>query len=438
MVIQLFQTFPNNLFSIRGYAMNRRPPLTIWILAAATAICPDPVCGQAPPGPWTQFRGPSGLGISADKDLPTTWSPQENMVWKKEMPGPGSSSPILLGKQLFLTCYTGKGELLKRRVLCLDLDGNILWNKEVKSNLPEQERIRDDHGYATSTPVASADQLFVFFGKSGVHALDHKGNHQWQADVGGKLSDWGSASSPILYKDLVIVNASVESDSLVALDRTNGNEKWRAKGIRESWNTPILVRTPDGKSELIVAILGKVLGFDPDSGEELWSCETAIPWYMAPSLVAHDGIVYAIGGRNPGGALAVRTGGRGDVTKSHRLWTIRKGSNVSSPIIFEGHLYWLNDNQETAYCAEAKSGKIIYEERLPRAGQFYPSPILANGKIFCLSRSGSTFVLAAKPAFDHLATNELNDRSPFNASPAVGGGRLYLRSDRYLYCLGKK
>ena len=153
--------------------------------------------------------------------------------------------------------------------------------------------------------------------------------------------------------------------------------------------------------------------------------------------MAQDGVVYCIGGRS-GGSLAVRAGGRGDVTESHRIWIGRKGSNVSSPLLYEGHLYWMNDNQGTAFCAEAKTGEIVYEQRIEGADQIYASPVLSEGKLFYVSRTGRSFVVAAKPTYELLAKNAPLERSIFNASPAVADNRLFLRSDRYLYCLGQK
>jgi hypothetical protein len=294
-----------------------------------------------------------------------------------------------------------------------------------------------DHGYASSTPFADPDRLYVFLGKSGVFAFSHDGKVLWQADVGSQIHGWGSASSPVLWQDLLIINAAVESDSLVALNKQTGKEVWRAGGMKESWNTPILVPVDGRKQELVVAIAGKVLGFDPATGELLWSCATGIGWYMVPSLVNDKEMVYCIGGRS-GGGLAVRAGGRGDVTQSRRVWTISKGSNVSSPIFHEGHLYWLHENTGVAYCAEAATGRIVYEGRIAGAGQFYASPILADGRLYCVSRRGGVFVLAAKPQFELVASNDMGDRSSFDASPAVDGSRLLIRSDKSLYCLGTK
>jgi outer membrane protein assembly factor BamB len=280
--------------------------------------------------------------------------------------------------------------------------------------------------------------VYVFFGKTGVFAFTHEGKQVWQANVGSELNGWGSANSLSLHGDLVLVNASIESTALVALDRKTGKEVWRAKGVRESWNMPMVVEA-GGKSEVVVATFGSVMAFDPRDGSPLWTCRTDIPWYMVPSVVAHDGIVYCIGGRNGGGALAVRAGGKGNVTEQNRLWKINKGSNVSSPIYHNGRLYWMNDVLGVAYCADAKSGTMVYEERIPRAQQVYASPVLAGGKIYYTARDGRTFVVPAAPEFKLLATNELGSRGEtFNASPAVADGRLLIRSDRYLYCIGTK
>jgi hypothetical protein len=394
---------------------------------------------------WPQFRGPGGHGTSAEVGLPISWSPDENVVWKTPLPGPGASSPILVQKHIYLTCYTGYrpgGEniaALKRHLVCLDRQsGKILWQNETVADQPEEPKNREDHGYATSTPACDGQRIYVFYGKTGVLAFDLKGKELWRADVGEGTNGWGSATSPILHKELVIVNASVESESLVALNRKTGREVWRAGGIKESWNTPILAANPAGKTELVVAIFQQVLGFDPDTGKKLWSAKTDINWYMAPSLVAQGGVVYSVGGRGSGGALAVKLGGSGDVTATHRLWTLQKGSNVTSPVFHQGHLYWMHENLGIAYCADAKTGKVVYEERVQGAGQVYASPVLADGKLFYFSRSGRGLVVEAKPEYKLLGQNEIEPRGAFNSSPAVGDGRLYLRSDKYLYCLGKK
>lgn len=395
---------------------------------------------------WPSFRGPGAMGVSESTGLPLTWSESESLLWKVQLPGAGASTPIVLGNRIYLTCYTGylvpgetDGSLdqLQRHLLCLNRDdGQLIWKQSVKAKLPEEERIRD-HGYAANSPAADEQMVCAFFGKSGVHAYDHSGRLLWQADVGSGTSGWGTAASPVFYQDLVFINASVESGSLIALDRRTGRERWRASGIKESWNTPLIVRNEAGQDELVVTIHGKVLSLDPRSGESLWSCDTEITWYMVPSVVASGGVVYVLGGRSGNAALAVRAGGRGDVTDTHRLWTSRNGSNVTSPIFHDGHLYWMHESLGIAYCAEAETGKLVYEERMNRVGQIYASALMADGRLYYLDRSGRMSVLPAAPRFELLATNELRDGTQFNASPAVTGDRLLLRSDRYLYCLGK-
>ncbi|HVJ83133.1 MAG TPA: PQQ-binding-like beta-propeller repeat protein, partial [Planctomycetia bacterium] len=280
--------------------------------------------------------------------------------------------------------------------------------------------------------------IYVAFGKAGVFAFDRDGKKLWRADIGDGLNGWGSAVSPVLHGDLVIVNASVESRSVIALDRKTGKEVWRAGDIREAWNVPTLVPLPQGKAELVVPMLGQVVGLDPDSGEKLWTCQNDIKWYIVPSVVADKGVLWSIGGRSGTAAAAIRAGGRGDVTADRRLWIGAKGSNVSSPIHHHGKLYWVNDSSGVAGCADAETGKLLYEERLPRGGQFYASAVMAGDKIYYLSRTGKTFVVAAKPEFELLATNDLGERGMFNASPAIVAGRLYIRSDKFLYCIGGK
>lgn len=395
---------------------------------------------------WPAFRGASAQGVGLSSGVPTEWSKEKGLVWKVELPGAGASSPVTMGEHIYLTCYTGyfvpgddSGSTadLKRHLLCFDrASGRQLWDQAMKAALPEEERIRD-HGYAASTPAADEQGVVCFFGKSGVFAFDHQGKQVWQADVGSGTNGWGSSASPVLYRDMVFINASVESESLVALDRRSGKVRWKVEGIKEAWNTPIIVQAKTAKPQLIMARQGKVLSFNPLDGTELWNCDTDINWYMVPSIVEHDGIVYVLGGRSGTSSLAVRIDGHGDVTKTHRLWTSLKGSNVSSPIVHAGHLYWVNDSQGIAYCARLQTGEVVYEQRLNRADQVYASALLADGKLYYVTRDGRTFVIAAKPEFEQIAVNDLRDGGIFNASPALDGQRLLIRSDKYLYAVGK-
>jgi len=396
---------------------------------------------------WTRLRGPGASGISDDTGLPIHWSATENVVWKTALPGKGGSSPITLKGKIFLTAYTGYGldrgnpgsqEDLTHHVLCFNrADGKIIWDKTSKALVPEQEYNKghiDLHGYASATPVTDGESLFVFFGRSGVRALDLDGNLLWHVVVGSNVNGWGSAASPILFDDLVIVNASIESESLVALNKKTGKEVWRATGIRESWSTPLVVDLPDGKRELVLSMHSKVVGFEPATGKRLWQCD-GVPDYVVPMTVADKGVVYITGGRSST-TLAVRAGGRGDVTETHRLWTLNKGCKVPSPLIHDGLLYWVS-NLDTAACIKADTGEVIYHQRLPKRGAFYGSAVMAEGRLYAVSKLRGTVVLAVGKEFKQLARNDLGDRSIFNATPVISDGCLLLRSDRFLYCIGK-
>lgn len=409
--------------------------MALTVLAGATSRGDD----------WTQFRGPGGLGISPEKGIPTKWSAKENIAWKAELPGPGASCPITLGDRVFITCYSGyglepaKGEQqdLVRHLLCLKrADGDVIWHKKFEPTLPEHKYQGEGsyHGYAASTPATDGERLYVFFGKAGVFCFDLDGKQQWRADVGDRTSGWGSGCSPLLYKDLVIINASVESGSLVALNKSTGDEVWRTKGIGSAWNTPVLVPAKE-RTELIVSIQNHVVSLSPDSGKELWRAE-GVHRYVCPSVVFHEDIVYAIGGGHT--SLAVRTGGSGDVSKSHGVWRLNKGANVSSPVYYKGHLYWTRDGS-TACCQNPATGELVYEERLPGAGRIWSSPVLADGKLYYVSQHKGTFVVTASPKYELLAHNEIEgDDSRTNASPIVSNGQLLIRTDRNLYCIGKK
>jgi outer membrane protein assembly factor BamB len=191
---------------------------------------------------------------------------------------------------------------------------------------------------------------------------------------------------------------------------------------------------PGGKPELVLSFPNEVRGLDPDTGKELWKCEGIKEFYLCPTVASKDGLVYAIGARAHN-ALAVKAGGTGDVTKTNLLWTKRVGSNVTSPTVYEDHVYWVDD-EGTAYCLKARDGEQVYRERL--RGEVYASVTIADGKVYVVSKKDGTFVLAAGPKFERLAHNSLSDESTFNASPAVSQGQLFLRSDKCLYCIGKK
>jgi len=402
---------------------------------------------------WPRFRGPDGAGVSDEKGLPMIWSATENIVWKTPLPGFGSSSPITHGEKIFLTYYSGyaldqeapgnKNELLLH-TLCLDrTTGKILWEKSIEPTLPETEydgRI-NLHGYASATPVTDGEALYVFTGKSGVLKYSLDGKQLWRVSVGTEINqrNWGSGASPILYKNLVIVNASCESQSVRALEKSTGEEVWRVDGIADSWSTPLVVRTADGRDDLVVIERLKVLGLDPATGQQLWYLEKPSD-YVCPSVIAHNDVVYVINSRGNAMLFAIRTGGRGDIADTHVLWKKdRWTTRVSTPIYHDGYLYAM-DFRGQAHCLKADTGEEVYQERLTIGGtgdKIYASLVAADGKLYGVTRMDGTVVLALEPKFQELARNHLGDESIFNATPAIDDGQLLLRSDKALYCIGK-
>lgn len=389
---------------------------------------------------WAGFRGPKGSGVATDANVPVTWSASENMIWKADLPGYGTSSPVVAGEKLFLTCYSGYGQGLEsgsidslmRHVVCIDRGtGDILWNKSLQPEGDDESYsgFLALHGYASSTPVTDGQNVFVFFGSSGLYAFDLAGEQLWHASAGDGTHDWGSAASPVLYGDLVIVNAAVESGALVAFDKSSGTEAWRLDGLSRTWGTPVICEV-DGRHELVLSMEGEIIGVDPASGRKLWDTE-GVHDYICSSVVVHDGVVYAIGARK-GEAVAVRAG---DVTGDREVWRKGVGSNVTSPVYMAGRLHWVTD-QGIVYCLDAKTGDEIYRDRLASSGRVYASVIAVGDKLYAVSREAGTFVIAGGGEFKQLAHNELADTSVFNASPIVFADRLYLRSDRALYCLG--
>jgi outer membrane protein assembly factor BamB len=411
------------------------------------ALCPA-ATAQVLSSSWPQFRGPGSLGISHERGVVIEWSKDRNVAWKVAIPGPGTSSPIVCGDRVFVTCYSGYGlqkgggevKDLRRHVFCFDrTTGAQRWERVVEPKLPECEFTGPivQHGYATSTPVTDGERVYVFFGRTGVLAFDLDGNPLWHVEVGKSLNGWGSGASPVVYKELVIVNASVESERLVALDRRTGKEVWRVKGIGDCWTTPIRVDVPGGKTELVLSTAEATFGIDPDSGEKLWRCEGLATNQAGSTPVTRNGIVYLTGASVNGKRtmMAVRAGGRGDVSQTHVVWTQKAGGGLASPLLVGDHLYFIAGS---VWCLRADTGKIVYFERLYDAKQEYASPIAVNDKVIAFTRRDGAFVLGTGAKLEQLAHNDLGDASDFSGTPAVSNGSLFVRSNRFLYCIGDR
>jgi outer membrane protein assembly factor BamB len=300
-----------------------------------------------------------------------------------------------------------------------------------------------EHGYASNTPVTDGERVYCFFGKSGVIAIDLEGKQLWRTSVGKESSNrrWGSAASLILYKDAVIVNAAEESQSIRALNKKTGKEIWQAPGtaLELAYGTPAIVMLKNHQAELVVAAPSELWGLNPDTGKLQWYVEHLLTGNICPSIIADGETVFVFGGFRSAGSFSVRAGGKGDITKSNLLWSSRHSSYVATPVLHDHHLYWIDDRGQ-AFCVSAKTGEQVYRERvtgLESGGRpVYASPVVAGGKIYVPTRWNGVLVLPAQPEFKVLARNRFaDDDSDFNATPAISSGQLFLRSNRFLYCV---
>lgn len=386
---------------------------------------------------WPAFRGPGGNGVCAETTLPLHWGPKDNIAWTAPLPGPGASSPVVWGDQVFVTCFTGKAaKEIVRHVFCFDRrTGEKRWQRDFPAPLPENDYSNQvsQHGLATSTPTTDGQRLYLFFGRGGVHALDMHGKSLWHADVGDTISVFGSGASPLLLGDMLIINACFESRHLMAFDKATGKVLWKTDLDGMCWSTPVAVDV-NGKKEIVLNVGAGLYGFDAEKGTGLWSVDI-MATYNSATPVVRDGVVYVMNqGMGEKEFLAVRAGGRGDVTGSHVLWTQTKvGASYCSPLLSGDRLYCLSGQ---AVALRASDGKILVKKSLDGLQNQYSSPILAGDKLLIFTRYNGAYVLAAD-SLEELAHNELGDDSAFNASPALVGGQIFIRSNQRLYCIGK-
>jgi outer membrane protein assembly factor BamB len=405
---------------------------------------------------WPQFRGADGVAAIDEATLPLEWSSDKNVKWKTELPGPGSSSPIFWGEKLFVTCYTGYGidektvgepGDLGRMLFCLDrASGKILWKKSVPLANPEDDYrgYLTEHGYASATPVTDGKHVFAFFGKSGVHAFTVDGEKVWSKQVGDSSSNrrWGSAASPILVGNLLIVNAADEARAIIAFDKTTGDEKWRyeAKQLELTYNTPTVHTPKAGKTELVIAAPDELFALDPKTGEKLWWAESEIPGNITPSVISEGEVLFTTGGYPRKGAIAVKGGGSGDVTDKI-LWKSKTFSYVPSSVFKDGLLFWVNDEAQVIAMDLEKGETVMKREveaiKKRKKFSFYASTLRVGDKLVAVSRRNGTFIFEANKGMKLVGVNLLGDESDFNATPALAKDAIYLRSNKAVYCIAK-
>jgi outer membrane protein assembly factor BamB len=386
-------------------------------------------------GFWPRWRGPSGQGLAQGRGYPDRWSNTQNVAWKVAVPGRGNSSPIVWGDRIILTTAYDNGSRLSV-VAFRRADGAKLWETPAP-----QGRVDDNshykNGYASATPATDGRRIYVSFGPRGLLALDMDGKILWHKDLGAMEAYHGTAGSPLLYKDRVILYQDQFSSSFVAaFDTATGKQLWRTpRQANTGWGTPIAVHVVD-HDEIIVNSQQAVQAYDPATGKELWRCG-GMSYEVIPTPVVGYGMVFCSSGR-AGPTLAIKPGGKGDVTRSHVAWSTQRGSPfVPSPILYQGQLYMVNDMASIVTSFDATSGKTLWQGRLgvARREGFSASPVAVDGKVFFTNDDGETFVLKAGPTFELLHVNSLDER--VLASPALVDGRWYFRTDRSLYAVGK-
>ena len=384
---------------------------------------------------WARWRGPSGQGLVSDGDYPDRWSATDNVLWTAAVPGSGNSSPIVWRDRVLLTTAYDGGRRLS--VLAFrGSDGARLWETFV----PDGRRGSSAHqknGHASATPATDGERVYASFGARGLLALDLDGKIVWLRDLGPMDAYHGTAGSPLLYKDRIILYQDQYSGSFIAAyDTRTGRELWRTpRNASVGWGTPIAVRVA-GHDEIIVSSQNRVHAYDPATGRELWNCR-GTTYEVVPTPVVGYGMVFCASGR-AGPTLAIRPGGRGDVTRTHLEWSSPRGSPfVPSPILYRGQLYMVNDMASIVTALDAATGRLVWQGRLgvARREGFSASPVAVGGKVFFTNDEGETFVLRAGPAFELMHVNRIAER--ILASPALVEGRWYMRTASRLLAIGR-
>jgi outer membrane protein assembly factor BamB len=412
---------------------------------------------------WPQWRGPNATGVAPYGNPPVEWSESKNIRWKIEIPGKGSSSPIVWGDMVFVTSAipTGKyksvplgpperegwhrrrgvqpTEYLKFELFAINRkDGKMIWQRTAREQLPH-EGTHQTGTWASNSAITDGEHVYAYFGSNGLYCYDMKGNLKWEKDLGDMRTrnGFGEGSSPVIHGNKLILNWDHEEQSfIIALDKKTGKVIWKINRDEvTSWSTPIVVEH-NGMAQVIVNATGKTRGYDLENGEVIWECK-GMTLNTIPSPVASDGIVYVTSGFRGNMLQAIRlASAKGDITGSDAVvWQYKRDTPyVPSPLLYGDILYVLKSNRGILSTFNAKTGEVHYtQQRLEGIQGVYASPVGANHRVYLAGRNGAVAVIKHGPAFEVLATNHLNDG--FDASPAVVDNEIYLRGYKYLYCI---
>ena len=404
--------------------------------------------GVAPLGAddWPQWRGPMLNGTSGEKNLPVRWSATENVTWKLAVPERSGSTPIVWGEHVFLNVGEGPGLAL----WAVDrTSGAVRWKRPLGSG----NRRMMKQQMSSPSPVTDGRSVWVMTGTGVLKAFDFAGKELWtrdiQADYGRFGLQWGYASSPLLFEDALYVQVlhGMHTDDpsyLLRIDKATGKTVWRVLRMTrarfespDAYTTPALVR--QGNSTEIVITGGDVVtGHDPATGQELWRADGLNPnndgsYRLVASPVVHGDLLFAPSRERP--LLALKPGGRGDVTRSHVLWSFNNGPDVPTPVTDGTYLYSIND-RGILYCLDARTGKVVYGPQRLRNATYSGSAVLADGKIYITDEDGVTTVFRAGPKFEPLSENDLGDYTL--SSPAVSDGQIFVRTASYVYAIGRR
>jgi len=384
------------------------------------------------PGDWGWWRGPNLDGTIRDADPPVTWSETENIVWKTPVPGRGHSTPSISGDRIFV--QTADEEKKVQYVNCYRRDnGEELWSTPVHEGA--FMAVDNKNTQASSTPACDGERVYAAFPNGSairVTALDYGGKIAWQQSAGSYTCTIGYASSPVIYKSLVIVSGDNDVASFAtALHRATGKIAWTVKRpTGASYGSPV-VGNVAGRDQLLMTTVNEVISYDPLTGEKLWYSKGPAK-VMASTMAFSGDRVIASGGFPEREILCIRADGTGDVGSSRLVWRKQRGiAYVPSPVINDGKAYVVND-QGIVSCLTMETGDEVWMKRLE--GNFSASPVLAGGRFYIPNESGVTFVFRGEPEFEILARNDLGDGG--FASPVNCGDRIYLRTNHYLYCIG--